>query len=94
MILNSKDYGTVLQYKEFLSFTRNRLQELFYNFPNSENIINYTTHQLAGMKLLYEDYNVRVKLGWITNKDRHCENLSKDYFFPFFKKQKLNEFFF
>ena len=93
-ILNfSHDYHYNEKFKEIKKVVENKLSK-FDNLENFKEIGLYTTLQITGMKYLYEEYNTRIKLGWITDKNIPLEKVSENSVIDLINLGHLNEYYF
>ena len=89
----SHEYHESEEFNDIKKFVTEKLKEFWANEKFSE-IGNYTILQISGMKYLYENYNTRIKLGWITDKKAPLSDVTSNDINKLINESHLNEYYF
>ena len=89
----SHDYHKEKDFNDIYSSVNEKLTQ-FNDIENFSNIGKYTGLQIAGMKYLYNKYDTRLKLGWITDKKAPLKEVTLDNAKELIEIGHLNEYYF
>lgn len=93
VLLFSHDYHKDKEFNEIFPSVEESLS-IFKNTGAFETIGGYTALQITGMKYLYNKYDTRLKLGWITDKKEPLGEVTKEQAEKMIEIGHLNEYYF
>lgn len=89
----SHDYHDCEEFNNIHKSVEKKLSKFSY-VPNFDEINRYTSLQITGMKHLYDKYDTRLKLGWITDKKLPLDEVLDDDVKCLIETGHLNEYYF
>lgn len=89
----SHDYHEKKEFKDINDYVNETLSK-FDSIPEFEEIKKYTKLQITGMKYLYDKYDTRLKLGWITDKRKPLLEVTDEEVKELIERGHLSEYYF
>lgn len=88
----SGDYHETSEFHSLYCLVQETLS-VFRNNPFWDEVSHYTEIQIAGMKYLYNNYNVRIKCGWTNSGNKAMDSISVADVDTLINGRRMNEFF-